>query len=164
MGFLWFTGGSLWVTQRRARSNLAYMIGGYGVFDDTAASIEADFGDQVLGPAPLQMGRLWVAYVRRESCFLVPMPQIVWAYETTDGISLNTRSGNHYHAKLSPAERAATVSHLKRVMPWIAFGYGAAMVNTWRDDRADMLALIDRAHAEGVTFDSIAHPGLRSGS
>lgn len=143
---------------RGAHGKLERLLRKLGPFHDVAQEIEADFAGRALTSSPFQQGRSWFCYVYEDVALAWPLFEIVWAYDVYDKLVLCMRNGQFVELALA----GHATQGIARAMPWIPVGYNEALSQSWRHDRADFVALVNRAFEQGAAFADICPPPMAS--
>jgi hypothetical protein len=129
----------------------------------TQKDIEADFAGRPVSRSPLQVGDRWLCYVNRALAIAMRLDDLVWVYHDralTGGgfvesmIVAWSRDGVGANLLMRRQDIEAGLQKIAAAAPWLAVGYSDAMKDSWNEDRAQLIELIDRARDSGVAFAS----------
>jgi hypothetical protein len=108
---------------------------------------------------PFWTGREWIYFAGEKGVKVRRLDQLAWAYAENvyplHGYQLVCWDRDS-SAIVLPVRRAFLRSSLKRIAqaaPWMPVGYSEALKDTWNEDHADLMALIESNRQAGRHFD-----------
>lgn len=153
------------LSQMRARASAQAfdeVVAGLGDAQSVAA-IENDFSGRPITSSPFQVGREWCCFVRGKVVVFLPIRSLLWAYgDRTVGqdtplfetiqITLWPAQGPGIKLSMMKAQVRAGIEQLAQAAPWLPVGYSPAMLETWNNDRPNLIAMVNRARSERRPF------------
>ena len=154
------------MSQMRSRAHVKtfdQVLASGGDAESLSEEIERDFSGLSVTSSPFHVGRKWCLYVRGKIVVLLPIRSLVWAYgddaQLADNpifkapqIVLWRAHGPGLNLAVTKAEATAAMKQLAQAAPWLPVGYSPAMVETWNNDRPNLIFMIDCARSERRSF------------
>lgn len=132
----------------------------YGPPQEVARELEQDFAGQQFQTHRIYVGRRWLCYAWKTQVAVRRIDTLVWAYlervrrRMNYIIPLGTKNqmvawSRDGRAAVLPLRKhkdvEAALNELHRVAPWMLVGYSDAIKESWNNDRADLVAVVDRS-------------------
>jgi hypothetical protein len=135
----------------------------YGDPIAVAEQIDREFAGETFRPRHVHVARSWVCFSFKAHVMVRRVDALVWAYIETvkhrwNGIPVGTTtqlmvwSRDRRSAAMPLKKQAAeqALLELRAAAPWMPCGYSEAMNQTWNDDSAEFIALVDESRVKSV--------------
>ena len=170
IGCFWELGMVVWLSYLAAVIRRAWSAGGdplSQILDKhkdpqaARAELDADFPGEKARSKTAFVGRRWLCYLNGDELVVLRADQLIWAYleavrhrvnyipvGTTYQVVVWDRTGASSNLVLKEPQTKAAIEAMQSRFPWMVFGCGDAVVQSWNHDRDDLIAFVDARRAE----------------